>query len=142
MAGLTLSRAQGSLQERMDKLVETALPETSEVGIVVYDLTAKKQLYSYREHKLCRPASTMKLLTVITALSQPEAGEPFVTDVWYKGILERDTLLGDLYVVGGFDPEFDDANMDSLVARVVSFPFSIIKGKIYGDITMKDSLYW
>lgn len=130
------------LQDRLDKLVEEALPEASEVGIVVYDLTAKKELYTYRQNKLCRPASTMKLLTVITALSQARANEPFATDVWYKGTIANDTLVGDLYVVGGFDPEFDDANMDTLVARVSSFPFTAIKGKVYGDVTMKDSLYW
>jgi len=131
-----------ALQDRLDKLVEDALPGTSEVGIVVYDLTAKKELYAYRPNKLCRPASTMKLLTVITALSQAKANEPFVTDVWYKGTIESDTLRGDLYVVGGFDPEFDDADMDTLVARVRSLPFTVMTGKVYGDITMKDSLYW
>lgn len=133
---------QGSLQSRLDRLVEDALPDASEVGIAVYDLTSKKELYAYRKQKLCRPASTMKLLTVITALSQPGAHAPFATDVWYKGTIEGDTLRGDLYVVGGFDPEFDDAGMDSLVARVGAFPFTAITGHVYGDVTMKDSLYW
>lgn len=142
LTGLTVVRAQGTLQNRLDKLVGNELPETSEVGIVVYDLTARKQLYAYRENKLCRPASTMKLLTVITALSQPKSNEPFVTEVWYKGTIEHDTLLGDLYVVGGFDPEFGDADMDTLIEHIRTFPFSAIKGKVYGDVTMKDSLYW
>jgi D-alanyl-D-alanine carboxypeptidase/D-alanyl-D-alanine-endopeptidase (penicillin-binding protein 4) len=139
---VTGARAQGSLQSRLDRLVETALPVTSEAGIAVYDLTAGKPLYNYRAHKLCRPASTLKLLTVITALSQPGAGEPFTTDVWYKGVVRGDTLVGDLYVVGGFDPEFDDAAMDSLTACAASLPFTVINGRICGDISMKDSLYW
>lgn len=141
-AGESGSATLPSLQDRLNKLVEEVLPETSEVGIAVYDLTAKKELYTYREKKLCRPASTMKLLTTITALSQPKANEPFITDVWYKGIIEQDTLLGDLYVVGGFDPEFDNASMDTLVARVAALPFKTITGRVYGDVTMKDSLYW
>lgn len=142
IVGFADSQAQGTLRNRLDKLIEEVLPETSEVGIAVYDLTAKKELYTYREKKLCRPASTMKLLTTITALSQPGANEPFVTDVWYKGTIEHDTLLGDLYVVGGFDPEFDDASMDTLIEYIRTFPFTTIKGKVYGDVTMKDSLYW
>lgn len=141
-AGSVVAQAQGTLRERLDKLVETALPPTSDVGITVYDLTAKKQLYTYRENKLCRPASTMKLLTVITALSQSGADEPFVTDVWYKGTIEDGVLWGDLYVVGGFDPEFDDESMDLLTGSIAGFPFTTIKGKVYGDVTMKDSLYW
>lgn len=52
----------------IDSLIKKELPQGSEVGISVYDLTAKKSLYTYRDAKLSRPASTMKLLTTITAL--------------------------------------------------------------------------
>lgn len=129
------------LSSRINSLLKT-LPEGSEVGISVYDLTAKKPLYTYRDTKLSRPASTMKLLTTITALSRPDADEPFRTEVWYNGTIEHDTLRGDLYVVGGFDPEFDELSMDTLVDNMITFPFSVIDGRVYGDISMKDSLYW
>lgn len=129
------------LSSRINALLRT-LSEGSEVGISVYDLTARKSLYTHRDTKLSRPASTMKLLTAITALSRSDADEPFRTEVWYKGTIEHDTLRGDLYVIGGFDPEFDEHSMDSLVDNVITFPFSVISGKIYGDISMKDSLYW
>lgn len=134
-------RGQATLS-RIDSLIGRMLPEASEVGISVYDLTAKKTLYSYRAEKLSRPASTMKLLTAITALSRPEAREPFRTEVWHDGVIERDTLQGNLYVVGGFDPEFDSQAMDSLIEEVAAFPFSVISGRVYGDVSMKDSLYW
>ena len=39
------------------------LPEGSDVGISIYDLTDQRYIYNYREKKLCRPASTQKLLT-------------------------------------------------------------------------------
>ena len=45
-------------------------------------------------------------------------------------------------MIGGFDPEFDDEGMNALVEEVITFPFSVLKGRIYGDISMKDSLYW
>ena len=127
---------------RIDSLIKKMLPEASEVGISVYDLTAKKSLYNYRAEKLSRPASTMKLLTAITALSRPGANEPFRTEVWHDGVIEHDTLQGNLYVVGGFDPEFDSQSMDSLIEEVITFPFSVINGQVYGDVSMKDSLYW
>ena len=131
-----------SLHARIDTLIKYKLPEGSNVGIAVYDLTANRPLYIYQAEKLSRPASTMKLLTTITALARPEADEPFCTEVWYKGVIERDTLRGDIYVIGGFDPEFDDEALDSIVSAVVRFPFSVIQGKVYGDVSMKDSLYW
>lgn len=132
---------QDVLSSRINSLLKT-LPEGSEVGISVYDLTAKKSLYTHRDTKLSRPASTMKLLTAITALSRSDADEPFRTEVWYKGKIERDTLQGDLYVIGGFDPEFDEFSMDTLISTIATFPFSVVSGKVYGDISMKDSLYW
>lgn len=130
------------LSSRLDTLIKHKLPPGSNVAIAVYDLTAGKPLYNYQADKLSRPASTMKLLTTITALSRPEADEPFRTEVWYKGVIERDTLRGDLYVKGGYDPEFDDEALDSLVNAVARLPFSVIQGRVYGDVSMKDSLYW
>ena len=130
------------LSARIDALIEHKLSAGSNVAISVYDLTVGKPLYGYQADKLSRPASTMKLLTTITALSRPEADEPFRTEVWYQGTIERDTLQGDMYVIGGYDPEFDEEALDSLVAAVARFPFSVIKGKVYGDVSMKDSLYW
>ena len=130
------------LTARLDSLVENELPKGSNVCISVYDLTAGHMLYEYQADRLSRPASTMKLITAITALSQPEFDEPFRTEVWAQGRIAADTLYGDLYVVGGFDPEFTDENLDSLVAAVARAPFSVIKGGIHGDVSMKDSLYW
>ncbi len=123
-------------------MIAHELPAGSHVGIAVYDLTAGEMIYSYQADKLSRPASTMKLLTAITALSRPEADEPFRTEVWYKGEIAADTLHGDLYVIGGYDPELDDEAMDSLVNQVLRLPLSVIDGHVYGDVSMKDSLYW
>ena len=137
-----ISPETNSLSSQLDTLIKYQLPAGSNVSISAYDLTANKVLYDYQADKLSRPASTMKLLTTITALARPEADEPFRTEVWYKGVIERDTLKGDIYVVGGFDPEFDDEALDSLVGSVARLPFSVVQGRIYGDVSMKDSLYW
>lgn len=131
-----------SLVSRIDTLIKYKLPKGSNVAISVYDLTDGKPLYGYQSDKLSRPASTMKLLTAITALSQPQADAPFRTEVWYKGVIKADTLHGDMYVIGGYDPEFSDEALDSLVNAVGRFPFSVVQGRIYGDASMKDSLYW
>ena len=132
-----------ALTVRLDSLVAARLPQGSDVGIAVYDLTANRPLYEHRADRLSRPASTMKLVTAIAALSEPRFDEPFRTEVWCRGQVEGDTLHGDLYVVGGFDPELDDEDLDSLVAATVRrAPFSVVTGRIRGDVSMKDSLYW
>lgn len=141
-SGLLHAQKVTDLSSRLDTLIKYQLPLGSNVAIAVYDLTDSRPLYAYQPDNLSRPASTMKLLTTITALSRPEADEPFRTEVWYKGIIKGDTLQGDVYVIGGFDPEFGDEALDSLANAVSRFPFSVIHGKVYGDVSMKDSLYW
>jgi D-alanyl-D-alanine carboxypeptidase/D-alanyl-D-alanine-endopeptidase (penicillin-binding protein 4) len=138
----TFAWGQSTPLSEIDSLIKQMLPAGSEVGIAAYDLTDRCPLYTYRAEKLSRPASTMKLLTAITALSQPEATAPFCTEVRCDGTIVSDTLKGNLYVVGGFDPEFDNVAMDSLVAQVTAAPFSVITGRVYGDISLKDSLSW
>lgn len=141
LAAQTKQRAASWVQQ-MEHLLHKQLPKGSQVGISVYDLTADSVLYTYQADKLSHPASTMKLLTTITALAQEGADDPFRTEVWAKGEIKQDTLYGDLYVVGGFDPEFDEEMLDTLVSRVSRADFSVIKGRLYGDVSMKDSLYW
>lgn len=125
----------------LDSLIARWLPKSSEVGISIYDLTADKPLYDYHAEKLCRPASLMKLLTGITALAREESSLPFETTLWSNGTIVNDTLYGDLYVVGGFDPEFDDKAMRSLVDQL-RLKCKVIAGSIYADVSVKDSLYW
>lgn len=143
LSAQTMQPADSLLGVRLDSVVDARLPQGSEVGIAVYDLTANRPLYARGADRLSRPASTMKLVTAITALSEPRFDEPFRTEVWCRGRIEADTLHGDLYVVGGFDPELDDEDLDSLVAATAHrASFSVVTGRICGDVSMKDSLYW
>lgn len=134
--------AQTSLQSRIDALLEDDFLKTSEVGIVVYDLTADKPLYAYQDKKLYRPASVQKLITCITALSFLKPEHRFETSLYYTGTLKKDTLEGDLYVVGGFDSEFDDEEMEKLLVIVEQSGIRQINGNLFGDVSLKDSLYW
>ncbi|MBR5918686.1 MAG: D-alanyl-D-alanine carboxypeptidase, partial [Prevotella sp.] len=57
------------LSIRLDSLIRQArLLETTQLGLMVWDLTADSALYTYNHRQRMRPASTMKLLTAITAL--------------------------------------------------------------------------
>ena len=131
-----------AFSSQLDSLVEAYLPQASHVGIFAYDLTDDQPLYAYEAEKLSRPASTMKLITAISALAHPQGKEPFRTEVWYRGNIEQDTLCGDIYVVGSMDPEFNNEALDSLVNMMVALPFCYVKGNLYGDVSMKDSIYW
>ena len=96
---------------QLDSLLSvTPLMRTSEAGIAVYDLTAGISVYRHQADKLYRPASVEKVITSVTALSVLGTGYTFRTQLAYTGTIEQDTLKGDLYVIGGFDPEFMESD--------------------------------
>lgn len=136
------AQADSLLRARIDTLVKHNLPRGAAAGICIYDLSAGRTLYEHQADKLSRPASTMKLMTAITALAQPGAMEPFRTELWTTGRVAGDTLRGDLYVVGGFDPEFDTDDLEELIGGLTRRGIRVVDGRIVGDVSMKDSLYW
>ena len=85
-----------NLQTRLDTLLQNSLFERSQLGLLVYDLTADSILYRYGEKQTLRPASTMKLLTAVTALDRLGPSYQFRTSLRYSGTVEDSVLTGDL----------------------------------------------
>ena len=142
LLAIAQERGTNALAYSLDSLIQAKLPQGGQVGVAVYDLNTNQSLYTYQADRLCRPASTQKLITAITALNQPRAQEPFRTEVWYKGEIANDTLHGDLYIIGGMDPELMETAIDTLINLTAAYPFRILDGQVFGDVSMKDSLYW
>lgn len=66
----------------------------------------------------------------------------FCTSLCHTGQIKNGVLKGDLYVIGSFDPEFDEKSMQTLAGMVDSLGIRKIEGRLYGDLSMTDSLYW
>ena len=142
LRGQSPQPADSLLRARLDTIVKHNLPRGAAAGICIYDLSAGRTLYEHQADKLSRPASTMKVMTAITALAQSGAMEPFRTELWTTGRVAGDTLRGDLYVVGSFDPEFDTDDLEELIGGLTRRGIRVVDGRIVGDVSMKDSLYW
>lgn len=128
-----------NIQYRLDSLLRHPMFETSTVGLEVYDLTADSILYKVNEHQMLRPASTMKLLTAITAIDKLGGSYQFRTQLYYTGKVENHTLTGDLYCVGGFDPRFNIDDMNAFVESIRHMGVDTIRGSIVADRSMKDA---
>lgn len=112
-------------------------------GFCVYDLTADSLIYAYNQHKVMRPASTQKLVTAISALDLLGADHQYHTRAYYTGEISTDSiLLGDIYVVGDFDPSYTYNDIKELASAVRSLNIKGIQGNLYADISMKDSLLY
>ena len=132
--------AQDSLRIRLDSLLQDPMFETSQVAVMVYDLTADSVCYRHNERQLLRPASTMKLVTAITALDQLGPQYDFKTDIYYTGQIKGRTLVGNIYCVGGFDPTLTMGDVTDMALSVQQLGIDSIAGKLVADRTMKEQL--
>ena len=144
----------------IERMLSDRLLQTSEVGIMVWDLTADSCLYRYQERQRMRPASTMKAVTAITALDALSSDYRLRTELRYKGDIReyqqmvatddtvtvqtitgapKRSLHGNLYIVGGMDPLFGDADLKAFVSGVKALGVDSIIGCIYSDRSFKDS---
>lgn len=130
------------LRTRLDTLVSDTLMETTQVGLMVWDLTDDSLLYQCNARQLMRPASTMKLLTAITALDCLGGSYRLTTSLYYKGSIVQGQLRGDLICVGGMDPMFDKTDMKALAKAVRLKGITSIRGRIVTDSSMKETDKW
>lgn len=128
-----------SVKVGIDNLLKSKMFETSQVGIMVWDLEDDSCIYKHNERQLMRPASTMKLLTAITALDKLGGSYQFKTQLKYTGTIEEGVLHGDVYCVGGMDPRFNSDDLAAFVNSLKEMGVDTIRGKVYADRSMKDS---
>ena len=133
-----------SLCNRIDTLIARAeLLQTSQLSMMVYDLTADSCLYAFQEHQTLRPASTMKTVTAITALDVLGGSYQFKTRLAYTGDIQNNdssTILnGNVYLIGGMDPRIGRDDVTALVESLKNLGIDTIRGNICADRSMKDS---
>jgi len=128
-----------SVAVRLGHMLADDMFETSQVGMMVYDLDADSAIFRHNERQLLRPASTMKLITAIAALDRLGGGYQFKTELCYTGEVSGGVLRGDIYCVGGFDPRFNSDDMRAFVESIRRMGVDTIRGTLYADVSMKDS---
>lgn len=128
-----------NVQERIGELLDSRMFETSQVGMMVYDLTADSAIFCRGERLMLRPASTMKVLTAVSAIDRLGGSYQFRTSLCYTGTVNSGTLTGDVWCVGGFDPLFDGDDMKAFAESLRQIGVDTIRGRIVADKTMKDS---
>lgn len=127
-----------SVQAHIGRLLQSDMFETSQVGLMVYDLDADSAIFRFNEQQLLRPASTMKVVTAIAAIDRLGGSYQFKTELCYTGKIENGTLTGDVYCVGGMDPRFNSDDMNAFVEAIRKMGVDTIRGRLYADKSMKD----
>lgn len=128
-----------NVQTRLDSLMLDPLLESTQLGLMVYDLTADSLLYSHGAKQTLRPASTMKLLTAVTAIDLLGGDYKLNTTLRYMGTVKDSVLTGDLICVGGLDPMFDANDMRAFVESVKGLGVDTIRGRLVAATSFKES---
>lgn len=128
-----------NVESRLSSLINgSSSIKTSNIGVMVYDLTADSTIFRYGERKILRPASTMKIITAIAAIDKLGGSYQFRTSLRYTGNVCDNVLNGDIYCVGGFDPRFNADDMTAFVEGIRSLGIDTIRGSLVADKMMKD----
>ena len=132
-----------ALAARLDSLCADSIFCRTQLGLAVYDLTDNRYLYRRGERQCLRPASTMKVVTAISAL------HTLGTDYNYSTRLLRtdgeaakgDSIVrGNIEIRAGFDPLLSKDDLKSLVAALAAEGVRRIEGDIVADVSLKDTL--
>lgn len=130
------------LHQRLDSVVaNSGLVETSQIGMMIYDLDADSVLYACGEHQTLRPASTMKIITAISALDRLGGSYQFKTVLKRTGevVDSTRTLMGDVYIVGGMDPRLGRDDLAAFAESLKKQGIDTIRGNLCMDRSMKNS---
>ncbi|MBO7052697.1 MAG: D-alanyl-D-alanine carboxypeptidase/D-alanyl-D-alanine-endopeptidase [Prevotella sp.] len=148
------------LSHRLDSVIgEAKMLETSQMGLMVYDLDGDSVVYERDARQTMRPASTMKLFTAITALDKLGTEYEYRTTLKVAGsnasqvqeisnasqvqeVQETSNLkpsIEALYLVGAMDPLITEGDLRSMVDSLRAMGIDTVRGNIYMDHSMKDS---
>ena len=107
------------LARALDPILDRPALASAFWGVEVKSLRSGRVLYARNASKNLKPASTMKLVTTAAALDALGAGARLRTTVETAGRLDASgRILGDVYLVGGGDPNLSGRFHDGRVTAV------------------------
>jgi serine-type D-Ala-D-Ala carboxypeptidase/endopeptidase (penicillin-binding protein 4) len=142
-----VTEAEVHLQQALTKSLRAGGPVA---GALVYDLTAKSELFALHPTVGRAPASVEKLWTTAAVLDKLGPDTRLHTTVLGSGSLSHGVWHGNLYLRGGGDPTFGDQSFNQywnhnygptpnrLVAQLSAHGIHRVTGQVYADESLFD----
>ena len=131
-----------NLSAHLSQMLKSDMFSTSQVGMMVYDLSTDSVIFAYNERQRMRPASTMKMINAVASLDRLGGSFLFRTQLMTTGQRDSLTYRGNIYLVGGMDPLFNGDDMRAFVESLRQQGVDTIRGNVYADQSMKDADLW
>ena len=103
------------------------------VGLIVVGAESGEVLFEHNAQRRFTAASTTKLVTAAVALARLGLDHRWRTTLMAVGPIADGTLDGDLWVVGGGDPQFRRETLETLAGSLRSAGITRVTGDLIGD---------
>ena len=130
------------IRAHLGDMLQSELLRYSQLGLMVYDLTDQTVVFRHNERQRMRPASTMKLVSAITALDVLGGNYRFRTSLFRTGDISDGVLRGNLYCMGSMDPTFSVEDLDAFAEAVRREGITRIEGGVVADKGMYGGDKW
>jgi len=138
------------LNEKITKIFDHPSCTYANISFCAYDIDQGKKIADYRSKKTLIPASSLKVISTLSALDLFGADYQFETKITHSGVIAKDgTLKGNLYVEGSGDPTLGfnrisgsldlKTLMKTITDEVIKYGITCIDGKIIADESIFDS---
>ena len=127
-----------TIRERLNQLLTDTLLQRTQLGLMVYDLTADSVVFAHNHQQTLRPASNEKIVTAVTALEVLGGKYLYSTGVYVTGKVENGVLCGDVCVKAAFDPMLDTDDVRAMARAFKQAGIQRVEGNLLCDNTLKD----
>lgn len=128
---VSVVNAQTVIKELAEAVKRLESDEQMKYGIVSFYVVDKSGGVVYEKNsRVGLPvASTQKVITATTAFELLGSNYTYKTNLAYSGLIENNTLKGDLYIVGSGDPTLGSPRFESTKEEVVFTQFKLALAK-------------
>ena len=133
------TRSVDQLHHDIDAILGAPLLQHGLWGVVVKPVDRDEALYTKNGNMLMMPASSLKVVTLASAVEKLGWDFKYETKVYAVGNVSNGTLNGDLVVVGSGDPSLDDWDgnatrlFNDWATQLKAAGITAINGRIVGD---------
>ena len=119
------------------------LPASTNLGIIIYNPLTQDTIFQKNAFVSMTPASNTKLFTTATALSLLGGDFPLYTKIMTNDLnIKNGVINGDIFIKGYGNSTFTGSDLELMVTTIKSKGIRKITGRIIGDDTYFDDVYF